>query len=139
MVSAIFASDIKFSYLKNYSLFDPLLEIVREPVKAYMASVIIIEIYRTINGQLQPAYNFFMLSCRIETTDRWLEQTTLSRNHEIVLMLVYFCSVEVVCCAGYISSKSKARADKTTSLFTWREVPSRSSGRICSEQMICPE
>ena len=71
-----------------------------------------------------------MLSCRIETTIRWLERATLSRNHEIVLMLFYFCSVQVVCCAGYISSKSKVRADKTSSLFTWAEVPSRSSGRI---------
>jgi len=68
MVSAIFASDKKFSYLKNYSLFDPLLEIARELVKAYMASAIIIEVYRTINGQPQLAYNFFMFSCRIETT-----------------------------------------------------------------------
>jgi hypothetical protein len=42
MVSAIFASDKKFSYLKNYFLFDPLLEIARGLVKAYMALAIII-------------------------------------------------------------------------------------------------
>ena len=68
MVSAIFASDKKFSYVKNYSLSDPLLEIAWELVKAYMASAIIIEVYRTINGRPRLAYNFFMLSCVIETT-----------------------------------------------------------------------